>query len=606
MKPIDGSFDETLVANDTIADPPVRPSASRLAPAGYQLGEVIGRGGMGEVLLAEDRRIGRKVALKRMRASEPTDEALARFLREARIQARLDHPAIVPVHELGYDDEGRPYFTMKRLAGTTLQVTLADPAANEKAMLRAFVDVCLAIELAHSQRVVHRDLKPSNIVLGNYGEVYVLDWGIARVVDERIGGSGGAGAPGDIVTLDGQTQAGALLGTPGFMAPEQVRGDDDVGPPADVYALGCILFEILTRTPLHPGGQAGLTMTLATPQVAPTTRAPERNIAPELDGACTDALAEDPAARPSARVLADRIQAYLDGDRDVAHRRELAGKLLDTARDAVASGDPARRAEAMRAAGRALALDPESEQAAAIVMQLVLEPPKELPPALEAQIAASDGELVFRHGRSAMFAVGSYLLFFPLAIWVGITEWWFAVAATVIVGGIIGGAIYTMQRRNRRILWAVFGNALLMLLLSRVLSPLVFLPGLASATCVALVTFPTLMDRKWIVIGAMASTVILPLVLEALGVWEKTWDLSGGKFTAWSTVMRFEGVPALVFLIGASVAMVVGMGIFARSLAESRRVANRQLEIQAWHLGQLLPVETPRPSTAKDRLLALC
>jgi hypothetical protein len=373
-----------------------------------------------------------------------------------------------------------------------------------------------------------------------------------------------------------------------------------------VYALGCILFEILTRTPLHPGGQAGLTMTLATPQVAPTTRAPERNIAPELDGACTDALAEDPAARPSARVLADRIQAYLDGDRDVAHRRELAGKLLDTARDAVASGDPARRAEAMRAAGRALALDPESEQAAAIVMQLVLEPPKELPPALEAQIAASDGELVFRHGRSAMFAVGSYLLFFPLAIWVGITEWWFAVAATVIVGGIIGGAIYTMQRRNRRILWAVFGNALLMLLLSRVLSPLVFLPGLASATCVALVTFPTLMDRKWIVIGAMASTVILPLVLEALGVWEKTWDLSGGKFTAWSTVMRFEGVPALVFLIGASVAMVVGMGIFARSLAESRRVANRQLEIQAWHLGQLLPVETPRPSTAKDRLLALC
>src|SRR5262249_60754630 len=107
-------LDEPLVPPDRIADPPPRSSASRLAPAGYELGEVLGRGGMGEVLLAEDRRIGRKVALKRMRSSEPTDEALARFLREARIQARLDHPAIVPVHELGYDDPARPYFTMNR------------------------------------------------------------------------------------------------------------------------------------------------------------------------------------------------------------------------------------------------------------------------------------------------------------------------------------------------------------------------------------------------------------------------------------------------------------------------------------------------------------
>ena len=154
MKTPDGSLDETLVANDTVADPPPRSSASRLAPAGYVICEVLCRGGMGEVLLAEDRRIGSKVALKRMRASEPTDEALSRFLREARIQARLDHPAIVPVHELGYDDEGRPYFTMKRLAGTTLQATLADPAASEKAMLRAFVEVCLALAPSHSRRQV--------------------------------------------------------------------------------------------------------------------------------------------------------------------------------------------------------------------------------------------------------------------------------------------------------------------------------------------------------------------------------------------------------------------------------------------------------------------
>jgi hypothetical protein len=152
----------------------------------------------------------------------------------------------------------------------------------------------------------------------------------------------------------------------------------------------------------------------------------------------------------------------------------------------------------------------------------------------------------------------------------------------------------------------VIGNALLMMLLSRVLSPLVFVPGLAAATCVSLVTFPAMIDRKWTVIASMASGVVVPLVLEALGVWEHTWDLSGGKFTAWSSVMHFEGVPALVFLIGASIAMIVGMGLFARSLAESRRAANRQLEIQAWHLGHLLPVEPQRPSTAKEPLIAVC
>src|SRR5258707_2754121 len=238
MKSSDGSMDPTIVP-DTIADGPQRPSASKLAPAGYAIGELLGKGGMGEVLLAEDCRIGRKVALKRMRAANPSEEALARFLREARIQARLDHPAIVPVHELGYDADGRPYFTMKRLAGTTLQATLDDPAASEKAMLRAFVDVCLAIELAHSQHVIHRDLKPSNIVLGNYGEVYVLDWGISRLVDERDAPSKGeAVAPDDA----GATLAGAVLGTPGYIAPELVHGEP-IDTRADVVALGCILFE---------------------------------------------------------------------------------------------------------------------------------------------------------------------------------------------------------------------------------------------------------------------------------------------------------------------------------------------------------------------------
>jgi serine/threonine-protein kinase len=156
--------------------------ASLILPAaGYKLGHTIGRGGMGEVLAAHDTRIGRDVAIKRMRNHTPNKEAVSRFLREARIQARLDHPAIVPVHELGVDDNNRPFFTMKRCAGKTLARMIADGDSFHR-LLRAFVDVCLAIDFAHARGVVHRDLKPANIICGDYGEVYVLDWGVARVL----------------------------------------------------------------------------------------------------------------------------------------------------------------------------------------------------------------------------------------------------------------------------------------------------------------------------------------------------------------------------------------------------------------------------------------
>src|SRR2546430_11277663 len=123
---------------------------------------------MGEVLAATDRKFERDVALKRMRASDR--DSAERFLREAKIQARLDHPAIVPVHDLGVDAEGRPYFTMKRVSGVTLADRLAKPGPIQP-LLRALVDVGFAIELAHARGVVHRDLKPANIMLGDYGEV---------------------------------------------------------------------------------------------------------------------------------------------------------------------------------------------------------------------------------------------------------------------------------------------------------------------------------------------------------------------------------------------------------------------------------------------------
>jgi serine/threonine-protein kinase len=215
LTPSQAAVTPTVAATEAGAVPePV--AGTRTAVPGYQLGALIGHGGMGEVVAAYDPRVGREVAIKRLRAAAASGDGVARFLREARIQARLEHPAIVPVHDLGTDPDGRPYFTMKRLAGVTLAHQLATkPPPPRQRLLRAFADVCLAIELAHGRGVVHRDLKPANIMLGDFGEVYVLDWGLARVLGEHDASVGA-----DVESLDGMTQAGSVLGTPGYMAPE--------------------------------------------------------------------------------------------------------------------------------------------------------------------------------------------------------------------------------------------------------------------------------------------------------------------------------------------------------------------------------------------------
>ncbi|HEX7838973.1 MAG TPA: serine/threonine-protein kinase, partial [Kofleriaceae bacterium] len=294
----------------------------------YRLGRRIGKGGMGEVIAARDEQVGRDVAIKRMRAASPGERATRRFLREASIQGRLEHPAIVPVHELGRDEDGLPFFVMKKLSGTTLGKILGDPAIRAQIglqrLLRAFAEVCLAIELAHVRGIIHRDLKPENILLGDFGEVYILDWGVAKVIGEDDDGEFA-----DLGSGQHGTAAGTAIGTPGYMAPEQARGLPDIDGRADIYALGCVLFEILTGEPLHP--RAGLPggdttqQTTAERDVLPSQRARGREIPPELDALCADATAAGRAERiRTARELGDRVQRFLDGDRDLALRRDLA------------------------------------------------------------------------------------------------------------------------------------------------------------------------------------------------------------------------------------------------------------------------------------------
>ena len=593
MKPTDGSFDETLTPEQAATTQVDTAGVSKTAgqrtslPPAFQLGSLLGRGGMGEVLVAEEVEIGRSVAIKRMRGDVGSPEMAARFLREAKIQARLDHPSIVPVHVIGHDSAGRPYFTMKRLTGTTLAEVLEAGRDTLQRLLRAFGDVCLAIEFAHAKGFIHRDLKPANIMLGDYGEVYVLDWGLARELD----GAPVTGRDDQPVTatrdsLGGETQLGAVMGTPGYMSPEQLRGEE-VGRPTDVYALGAILFEILAGQPLHPRGQP---VVAAPPggKLSPAERAPERNVALELDRICIEALAETPARRPSAEALAAAIQHYLDGDRDLEARRARADKLLAAARADHESGDPDRRASAMQAAGRALALDPDSAGAAALVSTLMLEPPKTLPAPLANDLARIDTEHVHVQARLAVVSLSSYFAFVPLLLWMGIRDWTTMIITFVMVAVAIGHAALIVKGRRMSLTVTMIVNALVIAMMSQFTSPFVLLPAVVAGSAVSFTTLPQFLHRPVLVVGTFMMAFVGPIVLEVAGVLPRSWELNDGWLAVRPPAVSFEGVSAFVFLIAGSIAALVVLSQFVRSLAITQRTARRQLVIQGWHLGQLI------------------
>jgi serine/threonine-protein kinase len=569
------------MVDDTVGDtlaPVGQSPATRASLPGYELGGLIGQGGMGEVIVARDPKIGREVAIKRMKGESPTPDAIARFLREAKIQARLDHPAIVPVHELGHDSEGRPYFTMERLEGTTMAKVIARGGEQQR-LLRAFVDVCLAIELAHTRHIVHRDLKPANIMLGDYGEVYVIDWGIARVLDEA-----GDGTDTSITVREQQRQPGAVLGTPGYMAPEQAQGEP-CAPATDVYALGCILFEILVGGPLHPSGLAGIDSAIDTPTAAPSSRA--ANIPPELDAACVAALSSDPAARPTARALGERVQRYLDGDRDREYRRELAVELL--AQASATTG----QADQIELAGRALALDPESKEAAALVTRLMLEPPDEIPPELERSMVRSELEYERRGVVIAMAALASIFGCLPIVLWMGVTNvpllaGFYALVASLIAFGYLHRRTLDAGRRFN-IYPLLAGNAVLAAIGTRVCGPFVLVPGVLGVLAIAMMAVEQTQRRPAVVLTICCMAFVAPLALERAGVLGSTWQVQDGAIALYSTWVRLGGIATKVILIAGTLLGIIVAGLFSRGMAISRRDAVQQLHLQRWRLMQLVP-----------------
>ncbi len=250
---------------------PVRPTSSELPvpgdrPARYQIFGEIARGGMGAVLKARDPDLGRELAVKvLLGAHRDNPDLVRRFVEEAQVGGQLQHPGIVPVYEIGLDAARRPYFAMKLVRGRTLAALLQDrpdPSHERRRFLAIFEQVCQTIAYAHARGVIHRDLKPANIMVGAFGEVQVVDWGLAKVLgrggvaDERRSSSTDA-EPSRPTSSGSRSEAGSVLGTPSYMPPEQARGEvEGLDERADVFALGAILCEILTGSPPYVGTQA--------------------------------------------------------------------------------------------------------------------------------------------------------------------------------------------------------------------------------------------------------------------------------------------------------------------------------------------------------------
>jgi WD40 repeat protein len=301
---------------------------SPIDPDRYHVVREFARGGLGRILEVRDLRIGRVVALKEMlRDSEP---AHARFVREALITARLEHPAIVPVHDIGRWPSGAPFYSMKLVSGRSLHdVILATPAPGERlALLPNVIAVADAIAYAHSQGIIHRDLKPANVVVGAFGETVVIDWGLAK---DLHGGSDGEAEPA-LDEISGEpvlTVVGAVLGTPCYMPPEQARGLP-VDQRADVYALGALLYEVLAGEPPYAGAPRPLDAVLAGPPAPVDEQAPA--IPADLATIVRKAMARRPEDRyPSARELAEDLRRFQTGRLVSAHvysRRTLVTRWL--------------------------------------------------------------------------------------------------------------------------------------------------------------------------------------------------------------------------------------------------------------------------------------
>ncbi len=361
--PLQTGHDGNLPANDPVADTeaglPFEPLAtaegkSRLgqstsAGVRFRLLRPHARGGIGIVSVAMDAELHREVALKEIlpeQADNPVSRA--RFLLEAEVTGRLEHPGIVPVYGLGATSQGRPYYAMRFVRGESLKEAIegsreSDASRGEEAMalrqlLSRFLDVCNTMAYAHSRGIIHRDIKPANIMLGPYGETLVVDWGLAKVVgreDDQVEPSLEATIRPSSASGSSETVAGTAMGTPAYMSPEQAEGRiASLGPASDVYSLGATLYSLLTGRP--PFEEPDVIAVIRKVQRGdfPPPRQVDRRVPPALEAVVLKAMALQPADRyDSAAELGREVERWLADEPVRAYRDPTGDRILRWARN---------------------------------------------------------------------------------------------------------------------------------------------------------------------------------------------------------------------------------------------------------------------------------
>jgi serine/threonine-protein kinase len=589
--------------------------------ARYQVGKKLGEGSMGEVSEVRDTRVMRDVAIKRVHSNHGAQRAdlRERFLREARVQGQLEHPSVVPIYDLGVDHEGREFFTMKRVRGNTLEQVIKrlreqDPEFTNKfsrrKLLTAMSRVCLAVAFAHERGVIHRDLKPSNIMLGDYGEVHLLDWGIAKIL--------GVDDPACETRVDVSrdqvpgTEAGVVVGTPGYMAPEQARGDTRTyGGRSDIYSLGAILFELMTFERLHNQSDIEhiLLSTVSGIEARPSVRAPKLGLPLELDDICTRACALHPEQRyASARAMNDAIERLLDGDRDSTRRAEIAAEHTTNAKVALARarrggrGADGQHRFAVGELLQALALEPNHPEARATMVQLLLEPVERLPSEAYTELQEVNNADRARASRANGWAYLTWVATLPLMFAMGVRE----PGLLAALGGVVAALIlytwwmaYSGRTQPPYMIVAVLTTFLCVGMMSMFFGPMFLVPGVAvtAATSYLVAIRANRRARAIVMMGSLAS-VIVPTILQLLGVVEMRYTFDGEGITILPGVVGLPNRATWAFLLATNCLTIVLANLLVGRAVTALLRAERRLFTQAWRLRQFLPELAPSASTA--------